>query len=117
MALGDSTTKQRRDFTRWPIRAIAICAVGMGIGFGLCSVGLIVPPPLDLKDFGAGMLLICLGGLLVSLMWLVVVAAVRTVASTITAIRSDRAEDRSAPPTNDQPQSNEGEQERTYGED
>lgn len=87
MDVPQERTAKTRDWTRWPIRAIAICAAGMGVGFGLCSVGLVTGGWFDLKDFGAGMLLLCLGGLIVSVVWLVVAAVV-------SAIVSDRGETR-----------------------
>ena len=89
MDSSESGSSRRRDFTRWPTRAVAIFAAGAGIGFGLCSVGLVTGEWFDLKDFGAGMFLLCLAGLIVSFMWLIV-------SIVISAVLSHRDEKRDA---------------------
>jgi hypothetical protein len=62
--------------TTIPIKGISVCAVGMGLGFGLCGVSAIFGS--SLVTIGYGAFLLSLLGMFICIIWLIVAAIVNS---------------------------------------
>jgi len=75
-AMFDSIAKQNKDLTSLPIRCVAMSAVGMGIGFGLCGVGFGADLPQLFGVSGLFVFGVSTIALVASLLWFVIAAII-----------------------------------------